>query len=230
LPACAAPPHGYSRISSWLRLGSPRRKRWSSYPRIIGYGGGEPIHRKQKLPNSNVEVESYKDAERYIVVTGNPLPNTWPHVADIGWVVDDDGGYSGGSTDRPDLQRLLDDIRAGKIDVIVVYKVDRLTRSLADFAKRVELFDAHSVSFVSVTQQFNTTTTTGAASGSTVERRRGRRMRRVIIRRPPGWLPAQNGPRNAQDYPAPNVNIRGCLSGFEGNFRCTFRQRTALTW
>jgi site-specific DNA recombinase len=73
----------------------------------------------------------------------------------------DDGGYSGGSTDRPNLQRLLDDIRARKIDVIVVYKVDRLTRSLADFAKLVELFDAHGVSFVSVTQQFNTTTPMG---------------------------------------------------------------------
>src|ERR1700745_2306280 len=73
----------------------------------------------------------------------------------------DDGGYSGGSTDRPDLQRLLDDIRAHKIDVIVVYKVDRLTRSLADFAKLVELFDDHGVSFVSVTQQFNTTTSMG---------------------------------------------------------------------
>jgi site-specific DNA recombinase len=73
----------------------------------------------------------------------------------------DDGGYSGGSTDRPDLQRLLDDIRGKKIDVIVVYKVDRLTRSLADFAKLVELFDAQGVSFVSVTQQFNTTTSMG---------------------------------------------------------------------
>ena len=73
----------------------------------------------------------------------------------------DDGGYSGGSTDRPDLQRLLDDIRSRKLDVIVVYKVDRLTRSLADFAKLVELFDAHGVSFVSVTQQFNTTTSMG---------------------------------------------------------------------
>jgi site-specific DNA recombinase len=73
----------------------------------------------------------------------------------------DDGGYSGGSTDRPNLQRLLEDIRARKIDVIVVYKVDRLTRSLADFAKLVELFDAHGVSFVSVTQQFNTTTSMG---------------------------------------------------------------------
>ena len=73
----------------------------------------------------------------------------------------DDGGFSGGNTDRPALQRLLEDVRAGKIDVIVVYKVDRLTRSLADFAKLVELFDEHNVSFVSVTQQFNTTTSMG---------------------------------------------------------------------
>jgi len=73
----------------------------------------------------------------------------------------DDGGFSGGNTDRPALQRLLADVSAGKIDVIIVYKVDRLTRSLADFAKLVELFDQHSVSFVSVTQQFNTTTSMG---------------------------------------------------------------------
>src|SRR5450631_3134300 len=73
----------------------------------------------------------------------------------------DDGGFSGGNTDRPALQRLLEDVRASKIDVIVVYKVDRLTRSLADFAKLVELFDKHSVSFVSVTQQFNTTNSMG---------------------------------------------------------------------
>jgi site-specific DNA recombinase len=73
----------------------------------------------------------------------------------------DDGGFSGGDTDRPALQRLLEDVRSGKIDVIVVYKVDRLTRSLADFAKLVELFDQHNVSFVSVTQQFNTTTSMG---------------------------------------------------------------------
>jgi DNA invertase Pin-like site-specific DNA recombinase len=72
-----------------------------------------------------------------------------------------DGGYSGGSTERPALQRLLSDIRAKRVDVIVVYKVDRLTRSLADFAKLVELFDGHGVSFVSVTQQFNTTTSMG---------------------------------------------------------------------
>jgi DNA invertase Pin-like site-specific DNA recombinase len=73
----------------------------------------------------------------------------------------DDGGYSGGTLDRPALQRLLTDIRAGKVQIVVVYKVDRLTRSLADFAKLIELFDAHGVSFVSVTQQFNTTTSMG---------------------------------------------------------------------
>src|SRR5712672_523592 len=73
----------------------------------------------------------------------------------------DDGGFTGGNTDRPALQQLLGDIRSGKVDVIVVYKVDRLTRSLADFAKLVELFDQHNVSFVSVTQQFNTTTSMG---------------------------------------------------------------------
>jgi site-specific DNA recombinase len=73
----------------------------------------------------------------------------------------DDGGLSGASLDRPALRQLLDDVRDGKIDVIVVYKVDRLTRSLADFAKLVELFDRHSVSFVSVTQSFNTTSSMG---------------------------------------------------------------------
>lgn len=83
----------------------------------------------------------------------------------LGWVASreiyDDGGFSGGSTDRPALQRLLADIALGKIKVVVVYKVDRLTRSLADFAKMVELFDAQGVSFVSVTQQFNTTSSMG---------------------------------------------------------------------
>ena len=73
----------------------------------------------------------------------------------------DDGGFSGGSMDRPALQKLLIDVPARRIDVIVVYKVDRLTRSLADFAKLVELFDANGVSFVSVTQSFNTTTSMG---------------------------------------------------------------------
>ena len=73
----------------------------------------------------------------------------------------DDGGLSGGTLDRPALQRLLDDITAGLVDVVVVYKVDRLTRSLTDFAKLVETFDAAGASFVSVTQQFNTTTSMG---------------------------------------------------------------------
>jgi DNA invertase Pin-like site-specific DNA recombinase len=82
-----------------------------------------------------------------------------------GWTVlpalYDDGAYSGGTMDRPALQRMLEDIRTRKIDVVVVYKVDRLTRSLADFAKIVEVFDAHGVSFVSVTQAFNTTSSMG---------------------------------------------------------------------
>jgi site-specific DNA recombinase len=73
----------------------------------------------------------------------------------------DDGGFSGGSLDRPGLQKLLADIRERRIDIVVVYKVDRLTRSLTDFAKLVELFDAHGVAFVSVTQSFNTTTSMG---------------------------------------------------------------------
>ena len=73
----------------------------------------------------------------------------------------DDGGISGGTMGRPALQRLLSDIKDHKVDVIVVYKVDRLTRSLADFARMVELFDSHNVSFVSVTQQFNTTSSMG---------------------------------------------------------------------
>ena len=82
-----------------------------------------------------------------------------------GWVLVpdpyDDGGFSGGSMDRPGLKRLLADIEAGKVDTIIVYKVDRLTRSLADFAKIVEILDAKGASFVSITQSFNTTTSMG---------------------------------------------------------------------
>jgi site-specific DNA recombinase len=82
-----------------------------------------------------------------------------------GWAVlanrYDDGGFSGGSMERPGLKQLLSDIRAGKVDTVVVYKVDRLTRSLTDFAKIIEIFDSHKVSFVSVTQHFNTTTSMG---------------------------------------------------------------------
>jgi site-specific DNA recombinase len=73
----------------------------------------------------------------------------------------DDGGFSGGNMERPGLQQLLCDVKEGKVDVIVVYKIDRLTRSLGDFAKMIEILDSHAVSFVSVTQQFNTTTSMG---------------------------------------------------------------------
>ncbi len=82
-----------------------------------------------------------------------------------GWLLTqeryDDGGFSGGNLDRPGLKRLLADIRSGLIDIVVVYKIDRLSRSLADFAKLVELFDERKVTFVSVTQAFNTTTSMG---------------------------------------------------------------------
>src|ERR1700716_3075909 len=82
-----------------------------------------------------------------------------------GWValadMYDDGGLSGGTMERPALKRLLEDIEASKVQTVVVYKVDRLTRALSDFAKIVDIFDAHNASFVSVTQQFNTTTSMG---------------------------------------------------------------------
>jgi len=81
----------------------------------------------------------------------------WAQLPDIY----DDGGLSGGTLERPALQRLLADIAAGRIDIIVVYKVDRLTRSLLDFAKLVEAFDKAGTSFVSITQSFNTTTSMG---------------------------------------------------------------------
>jgi site-specific DNA recombinase len=110
----------------------------------------------------------------------------------------DDGGFSGGSMERPALQRLLGEIRSRRIDVIVVYKVDRLTRSLTDFAKLVELFDAQGVSFVSVTQAFNTTTSMGRLtlnvllSFAQFEREvTGERIRTRLLprrRRASGWV------------------------------------------
>jgi DNA invertase Pin-like site-specific DNA recombinase len=85
--------------------------------------------------------------------------------ASLGWTAlakhYDDGGISGGTMERPALQDLLADIKSRKVDVVVVYKIDRLTRSLMDFARIVEVFDAHKVSFVSVTQQFNTLSSMG---------------------------------------------------------------------
>ena len=85
--------------------------------------------------------------------------------ASLGWKLIakpyDDGGISGGTMDRPALQDLLEDIKAGRVDVVVVYKIDRLSRALMDFAKLVEVFDRNAVTFVSVTQSFNTTTSMG---------------------------------------------------------------------
>ena len=82
-----------------------------------------------------------------------------------GWVLHeghyDDGGVSGATLDRPRLKSLIMDIESGQIDVVVVYKIDRLSRSLMDFAKLVDVFDRHGVTFVSVTQSFNTTTSMG---------------------------------------------------------------------
>ena len=82
-----------------------------------------------------------------------------------GWVLNperyDDGGFTGGNMQRPGLKRLLDDVAAGKVDIILLYKIDRLTRSLADFSKIVEVLDKAGASFVSITQSFNTTTSMG---------------------------------------------------------------------
>ncbi len=117
-----------------------------------------------------------------------------------GWIalpeMYDDGGISGATMQRPALKRLLADIAAGRIDTVVVYKVDRLTRSLGDFAKIVEVFDTSGVSFVSVTQQFNTTTSMGRLtlnmllSFAQFEREiTGERIRDKIAAYVDGWQP-----------------------------------------
>jgi site-specific DNA recombinase len=129
-----------------MKTGSSKRVRCAIYTRVSTEAGLEQ--------DFNSLDAQYEASEAYI-----------RSQAHAGWTLIrskyDDGGFSGGNTDRPALQRLLDEVPTGKVDVIVVYKVDRLTRSLADFAKLVELFDQYSVSFVSVTQQFNTTTSMG---------------------------------------------------------------------
>ena len=113
----------------------------------------------------------------------------------------DDGAFSGASLERPALQQLLADVRVGKIDIVLVYKVDRLTRSLADFAKLVELFDAHGVSFVSVTQSFNTSSSMGRLTLNVLsvvcpvrtgaDRRAGARQDRCLeAQRHLGWRPS----------------------------------------
>jgi site-specific DNA recombinase len=123
-------------------------------------------------PDINCAVYTRKSSEEGLEQSFNSLEAQWEAcVAYIarqkheGWALVkdryDDGGFSGGSMDRPALRRLLDDISAGKVQTVIVYKVDRLTRSLADFANIIEVFDSQNASFVSVSQQFNTTTSMG---------------------------------------------------------------------
>ena len=122
----------------------------------------------------------------------------------------DDGGFSGGTMERPALKRLIADIEAGQIDVVVVNKVDRLTRALSDFAKLVDVFDRRGVSFVSITQQFNTTTSMGrltlnfAGSVETLPPSRCKRSalpagsRSIFFKRlPPARSPKKRGPLQA---------------------------------
>jgi len=129
-----------------MSRGDPSRKRCAIYTRKSSEEGLEQEF--NSLQAQSEACEAYIRSQRH-----------------EGWALArtryDDGGFSGGNIERPALQRLLADIQGGRIDIIVVYKVDRLTRSLADFARLVEIFDAQGVSFVSVTQQFNTTSSMG---------------------------------------------------------------------
>src|SRR6202165_4270381 len=129
-----------------MSRGNPSRKRCAIYTRKSSEEGLEQEF--NSLHAQSEACEAYIRSQRH-----------------EGWVLArtryDDGGFSGGNIERPALQRLLADIQGGRIDIVVVYKVDRLTRSLADFARLVEIFDAQGVSFVSVTQQFNTTSSMG---------------------------------------------------------------------
>jgi DNA invertase Pin-like site-specific DNA recombinase len=109
----------------------------------------------ERLDQEFNSIEAQKESGRAFVASQQS--EGWRSVADDY----SDGGFSGGNTERPALKRLVADIQAGRIDIVVVYKIDRLTRSLADFSKMVEVFERHHVSFVSVTQQFNTTTSMG---------------------------------------------------------------------
>ena len=109
----------------------------------------------ERLAQEFNSIDAQKEAGQAFIVSQRPE----------GWIAVahdyDDPGFSGGNTERPGLKRLMGDIERGQIDIVVVYKIDRLTRSLADFSKMVEVFERHGVSFVSVTQQFNTTTSMG---------------------------------------------------------------------
>ncbi len=126
--------------------GQARRKRCAIYTRKSSEEG---------LEQDFNSLDAQRDAgEAYIRSQAGEGWMALPHIYD-------DGGFSGGTMDRPGLKALLADIEAGKVDVVVVYKVDRLTRALSDFARLVEVFDTNHVSFVSVTQAFNTTTSMG---------------------------------------------------------------------
>ena len=136
-----------------------------------------------------------------------------------GWIASrehfDDGGFSGGTLERPALRRLLKEIEASKVDVVVVYKIDRLSRSLMDFAKLVEVFERRSVTFVSVTQSFNTTTSMGRLtlnvllSFAQFEREVTGELSETSSRRPRrkacGWvagsLGSETGGRKAREFP-----------------------------
>jgi site-specific DNA recombinase len=122
------------------------RKRCAVYCRVSS---------DERLDQEFNSIDAQKEAGQAYIASQRA--ESWIPVADDY----DDPGYSGGNTERPALRRLLADIETGKIEIVVVYKIDRLTRSLADFSKMVEVFERHGVSFVSVTQQFNTTTSMG---------------------------------------------------------------------
>ncbi|WP_307753590.1 recombinase family protein [Xanthomonas albilineans] len=122
------------------------RKRCAVYCRVSS---------DERLDQEFNSIDAQKEAGHAYVISQRT--EGWMRVADDY----DDPGFSGGNTDRPALKRLMADIERGQIDIVVVYKIDRLTRSLADFSKMVEVFERHGVSFVSVTQQFNTTTSMG---------------------------------------------------------------------
>jgi len=123
-----------------------RRQRCAVYCRVSS---------DERLDQSFNSIDAQKEAGHAYVASQRS--EGWIPVADDY----DDGGFSGGNMERPALRRLMADIEEGKVDIVVVYKIDRLTRSLADFSKMVEVFERSGVSFVSVTQQFNTTTSMG---------------------------------------------------------------------
>jgi len=147
----------------------------------------------------------------------------------------DDGGFSGGNMDRPALQRLLADVDAGRIDVIVVYKIDRLTRSLADFARIVERLDARNVSFVSVTQAFNTTTSMGRLtlnvllSFAQFEREvTGERIRDKIAASKAKGLWMGGIPPLGYDIPAPGTRVLRVNEAEAATVRYIFERYLAL--